>query len=430
MNPSPQGAMSRRRAELRAPDWVRQSVMPCRNRKGTQWLVGLLVACALGSGCHPGTRTSVCKPRMGGPIRAIWVTRWDYKTPRDIATVMENSRNAGFNTVLFQVRGNGTVFYRSKIEPWAEELGGHDPGFDPLAVACREAHRRGLSLQAWVNVVPGWYGKEPPTDRRQLYWQRPQWFWHDAAGHRQPLGWYSSLNPCYPEVRRYLVAVFRELVQRYPIDGLHLDYIRFPNDWHACYRPRRRVPDYPRDQRTLALFRRATGKTPESAPEVWDAWRADQITQLVRDIRRMMLQAKPGACLSAAVGASAQEAKNRHFQDSSRWVAERLVDAVFPMNYAEDMATFDGRLSQWSRRTTSPLVVTGIMFDQRSPATVIAQIQRAIRHGTHFAAFAYNSLFERRSDRPHSGVHAADQQRALLRRSVIPYLRKLASIRA
>ncbi len=379
------------------------------------------------SGCHPQRRYEVGRQGPPDQIRAIWVTRWDYKSRSDIATVMENCHRAGFNTVLFQVRGNGTVFYRSGIEPWADELGGRDPGFDPLAVACNEAHRRGLSVHAWVNVMPGWRGKKPPTNRRQLYLAHPDWFWRDQMGRRQPLGWYNSVNPCYPEVRSYLVAVMREIVGNYPVDGLHLDYIRFPNEWHQSYGHGRKVPDYPRDPRTLAMFKRATGHTPGSAPRLWDGWRTEQVTRLVRDIRAMMREVRPRAVLSAAVGAAPSEAKHRHFQDARRWVAEGLLDLVFPMDYAADAKTFADRLREWPGVGTRVLVVVGVMFDNRDSSTVIAQIRRAAASTPHFAAFAYNSLFERldRSGQPEGDSQSA--ARALLRDCVIPYLRRLAS---
>src|SRR5262245_40426125 len=93
-------------------------------------------------------------PRLANPTRAIWVTRFDYRTADDVAQIMEHCQSAGLNTVMFQVRGNGTAFYRSRREPWAQELGGKDPGFDPLEVACREAHARHIQLHAWVNVMP------------------------------------------------------------------------------------------------------------------------------------------------------------------------------------------------------------------------------------------------------------------------------------
>ncbi|MFQ5495264.1 MAG: family 10 glycosylhydrolase, partial [Phycisphaerae bacterium] len=292
-----------------------------------------VIALPVLSGCRSFDRRGAASA-PGQSTRAIWVTRWDYKTPTDVATVMKNCRAAGFNTVLFQVRGNGTAMYRSRIEPWAEELGGRDPGFDPLKLACREAHRQGLKLQAWVNVVPGWRGKGPPDNRRQLYHAHPDWFWRDACNRRQPFGWYNSLNPCYPEVRAYLVSVMREIVTRYDVDGLHLDYIRFPNDWHDSYLPAKAVPDYPRDRRTLALFRRDTGQTPTSNPKAWDRWRTEQITRLVGDIRRMIRRTVPRMTLTAAVGADRQAALRRHFQDTRRWMADGLLRAAPEDGYA------------------------------------------------------------------------------------------------
>lgn len=378
-------------------------------------------------GCHPQPRRDATLQPPPVRIRAIWVTRWDYKSPSDIAAIMENCHRAGFNTVLFQVRGKGTAFYRSKIEPWADELGGRDPGFDPLAVACREAHRRGLGLHAWVNVMPGWRGKKPPTNPRQLYHAHPDWFWRDEAGRRQPLGWYNSLNPCYPEVRRYLVAVMREIVNNYPVDGLHLDYIRFPNEWHASYGRARHVPDYPRDPRTLAMFRQATGHTPGSAPRLWDHWRTEQVTRLVREIRAMVRKVRPRVALSAAVGAVPVEAKRRHFQDVRKWVDEGLLDLVFPMNYTENPKAFADRLEEWSRVGTRVPVVVGVMFDKRESSTVISQIRGAAASTPHFAAFAYNSLFERRDRAGRSVKDSQSAERARLRKRTLPFLRRLAS---
>ena len=82
---------------------------------------------------------------MGAPatatdeVRAIWITRFEYQTEADVKTILANCASLGFNTILFQVRGQADAYYRSSIEPWAERLGGRDPGFDPLEVACRES---------------------------------------------------------------------------------------------------------------------------------------------------------------------------------------------------------------------------------------------------------------------------------------------------
>lgn len=387
-----------------------------------------LIALGLSTGCH-GPRNKYVLPSGERQIRAVWVTRWDYKTPADIARVMDNCRAAGFNTVLFQVRGDGTVSYRSRFEPWAKEFGGADPGFDPLAVACEEAHKRKLAVHAWMNVLPGYRGDGPPKNPKQLFAARPDWFWRDAAGRHQPFGWYQSVNPCYPEVRRYLVDIAREIVSRYPVDGLHLDYIRFPNEWNESYPAGAAVPDYPRDPKTLALYKRATGLHPDQNKQRWDDWRTAQITQLVRDIRGMMIRENPRAWLTAAVGAEPEEHRRKHFQDSRRWIAERLVDGVYPMNYASDVGLYERRLANWAAGRPPVPVVTGIMFDKRDAGLVRDQVARTRRLGGHFAAFAYNSLFER-TDR--AGRPIVDNQsgsRASLRQQVLPQVRRMMGAR-
>jgi len=393
-------------------------------------LIAILFIPIVLDGCHGAKappRIHRTGPVADGSLRAIWVTRWDYKSPRDIAAIMENCRQAGFNTVLFQVRGNGTAFYRSRLEPWADELGGRDPGFDPLGVACQEAHKRGLSLHAWANVMPGWRGKKPPTNPRQLYRARADWFWRDAQGRRQPLGWYNSVNPCYPEVRRYLTDVMHEIVAGYPVDGLHLDYIRFPNEWNNSYPQGAIVPDYPRDPRTLAMFRAETGQTPESSPDAWIRWRSDKVTELVRDIRRMMRQTKPRAMLTAAVGADPAKAAREHFQDTQAWLAAGLLDAVFPMNYTPSMREYEHRMQKWAGMRTSVPIVVGIMADKRDGAIVNQQIQSAHRARCHVAVFAYSSLFGKMDG---SGRPVADDKNAArdaLRRDVVPQLKRLGT---
>ena len=344
----------------------------------------LLLPVLLAAGC-------VTSPQpISGPVRGIWVTRFDYTTADDIRQIMENCEQGGFNTVLFQVRGNGTAFYESDLEPWADELGGQHPGFDPLELACEEAHVRGMQLHAWVNVIPSWRGLKPPDNPEQLYLAHPEWHWYDQEGRRQPLAkaFYTSLNPCLPEVRSYLVELFAEIVARYDVDGLHLDYIRFVDDLE-------KGRDYPRDARTLALFHDATGRLPDQQPDLWKRWRADQVTALVKSIRQMTLDLRPGLILSAAVGSEPSGPTGQHLRDSLGWAKAGLFDALFPMNYTSDPELFASRVEAWSRVPTDSRIVTGIMVrpDDRTLEVTLAEVRDSLGKTPHYALFAYSYLF-------------------------------------
>lgn len=377
-------------------------------------------------------------PRVLEPMRAIWVTRYDYKTADDVTRIIDNCADAGFNAVLFQVRGNGTVFYRSEIEPWAEQLDYHDPGYDPLALALKQAHDRDVELHAWVNVMPAWRGPDEPGVESQLYFAHPEWFWYDKDGNRQPLvhqvgaqtrGWYASVNPCLPEVRAYLVQVFEELVTNYDVDGLHMDYIRFPNERVV---PGERIPDYPRDERTLVLYQEQTGLAPDDDPGAWNQWRADQVTKLVADIHAMMRRTRSRAVLSAAVGSVSERAAH-HFQDGRRWMDDGILDATLLMNYTDSPTEFAERIDPWLVGEPEVPIVPGLWFGrhadestEQATQAVREQIEIAREKTGNFCVFAYSSLFDS-ADQELTGQSDKQKSTRRIRRGILlPFLTELA----
>lgn len=312
-----------------------------------------------------------------------------YKSPQQIAALMEAAKQAGLNTVLFQVRGHAEVYYFSAIEPFAYEFPPGGPGFDPLSVACHEAHTRGLALHAWINVMPAWAGDKPPDDRKHLYHTHPEWFWYDQKKRRQPLnGWYVSLNPCLPEVRNYLVGICREIVTRYPVDGLHLDYIRFPTDQSP------RGSDYPHDARTLELYRQATGLKPSGNRKAWSQWRTHQVTRLVWEIHSMVKRERPKVLLTAACPPDLATARNNYLQDGPLWLKSGYVDGVFLMNYSSSSKTYRTRHETWQRESGGRRVAAGIgVYMHGSDATSLEQLKMARQWGGGFAFFSSPYLF-------------------------------------
>jgi uncharacterized lipoprotein YddW (UPF0748 family) len=357
--------------------------------------------------------------------RAMWVTRFDFKTAHDVEKIVESTRMAGINTILFQVRGNATALYPSPYEPWAEQFNYTDPGFDPLKVAIDAAHERNMRLVAWVNVVPAWWGKEPPKDPKQLYNKHPEWLWYDQFGNKQALSdkFYVSVNPCLPEVRRYLVEVMRDIVGRYDLDGLHLDYLRFPNEPPAI--PAGTKIDYPRDKPTVALFRGETDKLPEEDPKAWNAWRTEAISDILREVRRMVRQTRPSVELSAAVGPDPDVAAT-HFQDVRTWLAEDLIDVVYPMNYTHDPKVFQERVERWKTIAKGHPVVMGVRVDSGNVALHKEQLSAALQAFRGYSIFAYSSLF----DSPNTDIDSQDEksrmERQARRQALVPMLQSLA----
>ena len=336
---------------------------------------------------------SGCTHKPEVPIRkAIWVTRWDYKTEQDIVDLMENIDKAGFDTVLFQIRGNGTVFYPSNIEPWAEEFNHTDPGFDPLEAACREARVRDLKIHAWINAVPGWRGITPPpsTTPEQLWNSHPDWFLHSKDGERQPLqpNYYVALNPAYPEVRDHVSKICEEVLAWYPdIAGIHLDYIRFLESGVE--------KDYPRDSRSEQLFTAETGiESPDEDRRAWDLWRRDQVTETVRVISERCRKARRGVLMTAAVYRTPRIAHDRVSQDWPNWLRRGHIDAVFPMQYDREIPRFESRVAECMDAARGYPVIMGLgTYLHAEPKVTLAQEQSALLQGcqgvSHFAYSAF-----------------------------------------
>ena len=150
---------------------------------------------------------------------------------RDYLTIVNNLKRANFNTVFFQVRPMNDAFYPSKLNPWSRWMTGQEgkalAGFDPLAFMVTETHRRGLEFHAWLNpyrVVASTKLRKAAylktLDNRNFAKRNP----HLVLEVKRPDGtWSLLLNPGEPRVVRHIIETVREIVQNYPVDGIHFD---------------------------------------------------------------------------------------------------------------------------------------------------------------------------------------------------------------
>jgi uncharacterized lipoprotein YddW (UPF0748 family) len=142
----------------------------------------------------------------------------------ELTALLDNAAARRLNVVYFQVRPSADAFWPSRYEPWSQYLTGTqgtDPGWDPLAFAVREAHRRGLELHAWCNP----YRIALTDDIGTLV------DWHPARRHPEWVVAYGGqlyYNPGIPAVRHFVEDAMMDAVVRYPVDGLHWDDYFYP----------------------------------------------------------------------------------------------------------------------------------------------------------------------------------------------------------
>lgn len=321
---------------------------------------------------------------------------------------MRHAAEIGFTDIFFQVRAKGTVYYPSAHEPWAYELTSRNPadtgvypGWNPLQTAIEEARRNGVRLHAYVNVLPGWHGlADPPLHSGQHWVQNPDWFMVDRTGRRMDsTRWYSFLNPAHPEVQRHLRRLFKELAG-FPLDGIHLDYIRYPDDFHefapALFPEADKAElkahcDFSYDPFSLDQF----GADPAEKHEAWNRFRREAVTELVRGLSESVRQVQPELVLSASIIARPDK-RPETFQQGVRWGREKLLDWVVPMIYST--RGFEETL-EWNRRRlgrhrSRERLIAGI-YAKHPAELIVSQVRAARKSGVRgVALFSCGALVQ------------------------------------
>lgn len=305
-------------------------------------------------------------------VRALWVVRFTMTSREAVLEMVDEAERAGINTLIVQVRGRADAFYDSEIEPRGEAVR-EGEGFDPLALAVEEAHRRSMAVHAWVNTHLVWGPTERPRSPDHLVNAHPDWLAvprelgrelvavdpfdrrfvdrlveHAAANDHAVEGIYTS--PSHLGVQDRVHAVWLDLARRYDLDGLHFDYIRFPSaqyDYSLGALERFRLWVRPRlgADRFRALdeaYEDDLYAFVEGEPASWDAFRREQITRLVERIYRDVKAMKPRLVVSAAVIADREVAFGDRFQDWAAWLRDGILDVAVPMAYTPDRDRFHG----------------------------------------------------------------------------------------
>jgi uncharacterized lipoprotein YddW (UPF0748 family) len=298
-----------------------------------------------------------------------------------------------FNAVVLQVRPMCDALYESKLEPWSEFLTGEQgksPGYDPLAFAVEEAHKRGLELHAWFNPYRAWHpsAKGSPI-KMHLVKSRP-----DIA---KKYGKHYWLNPTHPDVQAHSLAVILDVVKRYDVDGVHMDDYFYPYPERDAKWAEIPFPD----DDTWAKYREAGGKLSR------DDWRRDAVNRFVKKLYAEVHAIKPRVKVGISPfgiwrpgnppGIAGFDQYGKLYADAKLWLNEGWVDYFTPQLYwpiGQQKQSYPKLLNWWAGQNTKHRHLwPGIYTSKHTPAEIVAQIELTRKSGVadgvvHFSAKA------------------------------------------
>lgn len=267
-------------------------------------------------------------------VATVWALDWPTigasadQQKAEMTCLLDSLKDNNFNAVNFQVRSMCDAMYKSSLEPWSSYLTGtrgKDPGYDPLQFVVDECHKRGMEAHAWVNPYRFSTGSN---------WSTTQDAELKSGGHLLTYGSTVILDPGQQWTIDRIVAVCRELVTNYDLDGILYDDYFYPNGIPTTSS----AGDYQewQDSGTTLSF---------------GDWRRDNVNRMVKAVHDMIQTEKPWvrfgispagvACTSSTVAAKygvepssgSDWQYNGIFSDPLAWYSAKSVDFISPQVY-------------------------------------------------------------------------------------------------
>ncbi|MCC7392367.1 family 10 glycosylhydrolase [Candidatus Sumerlaeota bacterium] len=278
-------------------------------------------------------------------FRVLWADSWNasFLNSTQAQDIVDTCRASNINTIMIEVRKIGDAYYNSSLEPRATNISG-GPSFDPLGNLIALAHdtsggKKRIQVHAWF--VMHRISKGETLSPMHVLSQHPEYIMSDDSGATSG-GGSIFLDPGHPGTVNHNVAVIVDCLQNYDIDGINLDYIRYPEaagEWGYN----------PVSVARFNAFYNKTGQPSGSDPD-WDTWRRRNVTNEVKKIYIKTKMVKPTVLLTADTiqwGSSysnfaASEAYRSVFQDWVGWLQEGILDYNALMNYATSNVRYQG----------------------------------------------------------------------------------------
>ena len=347
----------------------------------------------------------------------LWVTVDSMQDKENINQALYFAFDHNFNKVFVQCRFRGDAFYKSNIVPKTPSL--KDSDFDPLEYAVLIGHQLGLEVHAWMNTYILWSrdGRQDaaPYNLNHIYHTNKNWTESNIYGKSdsdiditrvQSLNWEGVyLSPNHPDVNKYLISVFKEVIDDYDIDGLHLDYVRFQSDIYGynsegikVFKQKYNFDPLDIERNIISTNYGWKQNEIDSMETIWNNYKADNINNLLLEIKKIITDTDKNISISAAVKPDPNLAKNKWSRDWLYWLDSNFLDFVVLMNYASDNIGFYSPISSIKENENQELnkIVMGISTFNQSSKQVSEKIYLSYLYGFKgISLFSYYNIDEK-----------------------------------
>lgn len=312
---------------------------------------------------------------------SLWVVRHEIATPEKIDSLIKSINNTDIKNLFVQVRGRGDSYYDSSYEPRAYDV---PENFDPLKYLLEKIKNRNIRVHAWINVsfvlAPGNY---PPHPEHILF-RHPEWITYDYRG--RSMAEYTPaelkknllegyfLDPSVPEVKAYIRDIAADILSKYNVDGLHLDFIRYPYSGFNRYH-NRHLSDFGYHPYARKIFKGKHGIDPlkidrmknSKIKQKFDQYRRDQITEIVRMINNEVKQKDTSLIFSAAVMPRPDIGRDVYFQDWPLWLDKGYIDIACVMSYTASNSTYQNYMTHSLMTEKPERIIMGVQVNSKTP---------------------------------------------------------------
>jgi len=319
----------------------------------------IFVALLVVGGCTPWQDPKLEPPPALREMRGVWVASvvnidWPSKAglstdeqQREMIAILDRAKELKFNAIILQVRTSCDAFYPSDLEPWSEYLTGQqgkapEPYYDPLKMWIEQAHARGLELHAWFNPFRARHPAATTDAANHISKTHPEWV--------KQYGKYQWLDPGEAAAREHTLKVFRDVVRRYDVDGIHIDDYFYPYPEGK--------EDFP-DEQSWQRYQKSGGKLSRAD------WRRQNINELIEKTYAMIKETKPQVKFGISPFGiwkpgypAAVQGFNQYeslYADAKLWLNRGWCDYFTPQLYWRISATsqpYNGLLDWWIGENT------------------------------------------------------------------------------